>query len=120
MTSWLTTVFIFARYVEDGTRSIYCAQRLGRVIVLGGLLRNTRTDITTAVLGVGAIARSRGSVRLSTYVAGAGSSEGASLRMYVLPSATLGVLTVNAIVSVYQPLGSSEAVAQAARSEERR
>ena len=113
-TSGRTTGFVVARYVEDGTRSIYGAQRLDRVMVLGGLLRNTRTDITTAVLGVGTIARSLGSVRLSTYVAGAGSSEGASLRMYLLPSATLGVLTANGIVTLYQPLGSSDAVAQAA------
>jgi len=49
-TSGRTTGFVVARYVEDGTRSIYGAQRLDRVMVLGGLLRNSRTDITTAVL----------------------------------------------------------------------
>ena len=112
-TSRPTTGFVIARYVEDGTRSIYGAQRLGRVMVLGGLLRNTRTDITTAVLGMGAMARSHGGVRVSTFVAWAESSEGPSLRMYLLPSATLGRLTANATVAVYQPLGSGEAVAQA-------
>ena len=108
------TGFVVARYVEDGTRSIYGAQRLGPVMVLGGLLRNTRTDVTTTVLGVGRMSRSHGSVGLSTFVAGAESSEGRSLRLYMLPSARLGVVAANATVTAYQPLGSSEAVAQAA------
>jgi hypothetical protein len=108
------TGFVVARYVEDGTRSIYGAQRLGPVMVLGGLLRNTRTDVTTTVFGVGRMSRSHGSVGLSTFVAGAESSDGLSLRLYMLPSARLGVVAANATVTAYQPLGNSDAVAQAA------
>ena len=108
------TGFVVARYVEDGTRSIYGAQRLGPVMVLGGLLRNTRTDVTTTVFGVGRMSRSHGSVGLSTFVAGAESSDGLSLRLYMLPSARLGVVAASATVTAYQPLGSSDAVAQAA------
>ena len=113
-TSRRITGFVIARYVDDGTRSLYGAQRVGPVMLLGGPVRNTRTDVTTTVLGVGAMSRSRGSVRLSAFVAGARSSEGSSLRLYLLPSATLGPVAANATVAAYQPLGSGEGVAQAA------
>lgn len=105
--------FVVARYVEDGTRSIYAAQRVGPVMLLGGLVRNVRTDLTTAVVGFGDMPAARGPFSLSTFVAGARNSDGTSLRVYLSPTARLGLLTANATIGAFQPLGNSKAVAQA-------
>jgi hypothetical protein len=106
--------FVVARYVESGTRSIYSAQRVGPVMALGGVLHNTRARTTTTLLGIG-MARSSSSARLSGFVAAARSSGDLSLRMYMLPAATLGIFSTSAIVTLYQPLGD-RGVTQAAIS----
>lgn len=76
---------------------------------LGGLLRDSRSGATTSIVGVG-ITRSSATTRVSGFLARASGSDGVSLRMYVLPSATLGMVSTSAIATIYQPIDNRAVV----------
>jgi hypothetical protein len=101
--------FALARYTTSGSASLYTAVRVGPTLALGGVVANTRTNSYTTLLGVGARARFAHSVSARVFIAGARTPADFQARLYVLPRATAGRVTMSAIGMFAQPLRSDGA-----------
>jgi hypothetical protein len=101
--------FALARYTTSGAASLYTAIRVGHALALGGLVANTRTNSYTTLLGVGARARFTRNASARVFVAGAHTPTDVQARVYVLPKASAGPLTMSAIGMFAQPFRSDGA-----------
>jgi hypothetical protein len=89
--------FVLARYTSAGSASMYTAVRVGPGLALGGVVANTRTNTYTTLLGVGARTRFTRNLSARVFVAGAHTPTDVQARLYVLPRATAGRVTMSAI-----------------------
>ena len=101
--------FALARYTTSGSASLYTAVRVGPALALGGVVANTRTNSYTTLLGVGARARFARNISARVFIAGARTPADFQARLYVLPRATTGRVTMSAIGMFAQPLRSDGA-----------
>lgn len=97
--------FAYAGYTAGGSLSLYLAQRIGPGMVLTGAVGNPETGYRAFILGGGTHVRLSASAGLTALVAGAGTTDGPSARLYLLPKVTAGRLVVSATAAAYQPLG---------------
>ena len=99
--------FIMARYRVGATASLFAAGRVGRGMLVAGVITNPTTDYEALVVGAGTRVRLGDNARSGLILAGASATDGTSLRLYATPALTLGDVTLNAITAGFYPLSGT-------------
>lgn len=95
--------FANARYASYSSLTLYAGYRAGPALVFVGFVQNPRSAYRAALLGVAKpLGRSGRSVLLG--LAAATTGDGTYAQLYVLPTASLGPLTVDATAALETPL----------------
>jgi len=96
--------FLAARYRVGASGSLFVAGRIGPGMAVAGIIANPETHYGAFVFGAGTKVRVASNAGATVIAAGASASDGGSLRLYVMPAAGFGRLSVNGITAVYQPI----------------
>ncbi|HKI96167.1 MAG TPA: hypothetical protein VJ992_12845 [Gemmatimonadales bacterium] len=97
------TSFVLVHYDAGASLAVYGAKRLGPGMALVGIVGNPGTAYRAIIVGGGTRLRLGAHAGVTAFLAGQDASSGASLRMYVLPEAAIGRVTVSATGALRQP-----------------
>lgn len=99
------TSFVLARYTAGASLSVYGAKRCGAAMAVVGIVGNPETKYRAVIVGGGTGIRFGTHAGVTALLAGQHASDGASLRLYVLPRAAVGRVQATATGALKQPLG---------------
>jgi len=97
--------FAIARATSTGSMAFYGARRVGPGLAMVGVTANPGTGARALIAGAGSRVRFGATSGVTAIVAGAQSTEGPTLRLYLLPTVVVGRVTVAATATAYQPVG---------------
>jgi hypothetical protein len=97
--------FAIVRATSTGSVAFYGARRVGPGLAMVGVTANPGTGARALIAGAGTRLRINASSGFTVILAGAQSTDGPSLRLYVLPTVVVGRVAVAATATVYQPMG---------------
>lgn len=100
------TSFVLVHYDAGGSLSAYGAKRFGAGMVVVGIVGNPNTAYRAVLVGGGTRLVLGAHAGVTALLAGQDATAGASVRLYVLPEATLGRVQVSATGALKQPLGA--------------
>lgn len=97
--------FLVARYASRHAHAMYSGYRVGRTLLVVGMLHNPRTSYREVMAGVGRpVPVSGGDVTVA--IAGASTNSGWYAQLYVMPTVRFGVLMVHVTSQLAEPLES--------------
>jgi hypothetical protein len=99
--------FVFARFASRSSHTLYAGYGIGRGVVIAGMVQNPRTGYREIIAGAGVQVFPSRRNGTTIVLAGADATESAYLQLYVVPSLTLGSVSVTGTVEAYQPLERS-------------
>jgi hypothetical protein len=99
--------FAIVRATSTGSAAFYGAHGVGPGLAMAGVVAVPGTGYRAIIAGAGSRVRLGTSGGLIAIVAGAQATDGPSVRLYLLPSAAFGRVTMSATATAYQPLGGT-------------
>ena len=99
--------FVFVRYKYEGAISAYASRRIGSGMAFAGVIENPYTSSRTVILGSGTRVRFGAPASIATFLGGAASTDGWSLRTYLLPRFKAGRIAGGGTISATEPLSGS-------------
>jgi hypothetical protein len=96
--------FLFARYASQSPLALYGGYRLGRTLLVVGMLQDHRSSYREALAGVGISITYANGDGVTFLAAAADASDGWHAQLYALPTLTVSRLSVSGTVELYAPL----------------